>query len=358
MRYYFEGMHGIGDNINQRCFIKTLLRQNHEIWLQTPLPEIYYDLNKPGEPKRLHFVKTNTTLRTQAFYEEKSQMIWEQVPHNAIKRRIFYGNHDLMFGNVYTTMSQPNRFDCDPMPLSLPDYTLFKSSNFTIDNIIKPLAVIRPTSERKEWHNASRGPLNTYVNEAARMLSKAGYYVISVGWNQGTMEWMPAPTPFCHKAYNCGELSLFDLFYLISKASVILTGPCVIFHAALAYKKPMICIFGGNGGNNHHIKIMDPRVTDMNSVQSVGGDCELSDNKREEPGRIRKKCNNYFIYPDNFCYCQIMEHSCDKQITNFNKKLMPFIAHLKQNLDEEKVKEKHVDITPPRQRKKNAHIKK
>lgn len=40
-KLYFDGMHGIGDNINQRCFIKALLKQGKEVWLKTPLPEIY-----------------------------------------------------------------------------------------------------------------------------------------------------------------------------------------------------------------------------------------------------------------------------------------------------------------------------
>lgn len=52
-KLYFAGMEGIGDNINQRCFIKALAQKGHEIWLKTPLPEIYAGISN------LHFVHAN-----------------------------------------------------------------------------------------------------------------------------------------------------------------------------------------------------------------------------------------------------------------------------------------------------------
>lgn len=279
-------MLGIGDNICQRPFIKTLSKDN-EIWLKTATPEIYSGIDN------VHFVKSNTILRTQALHESNTPTFFEQPPCDAEKRRIFYGNRDLQFGSVYTTMRR--QFKCEPEKLDLPCYKALKlniSGN-------KPIALIRPTTERKEWHNASRGPLNEYIDECARFLGMAGYYVISVAHNELDKEWITHPTPFAHTKFHQGELNLLQLFSLIEQSAIVVTGPCLIFHAALAYKKPMICLFGGNGGNNHHEKITDKSVTDLSK--------------------------SLMIYPDHFCYCQSMLHSCDKKISNLIGKIKLFI---------------------------------
>lgn len=279
-------MMGIGDNICQRPFIKTLSK-NHEIWIKTATPEIYLGINN------LHFVKSNTTLRTQAIHESNSDTLFEMQPKEAETRRVFYGVKDLQFGSVYTTMRR--QFKCEPEKLELPSYNALHL------NIAgnKPVALIRPTTERTEWHNQSRGPKNEYIDECARFLSMAGYHVISIAHNQQDKEWITHPEPFAHTKFHYGELNLLQMLSLVEQAAIIVTGPCLIFHAALAYKKPMICLFGGNGGNNHHEKITDEQVTDLS--------------------------NSLMIYPDHFCFCQSMIHKCDKTISNLINKIKPFI---------------------------------
>lgn len=279
-------MIGIGDNICQRPFIKTLSKDN-EIWLKTATPEIYKGISN------LHFVKSNTTLRTQAMHESNTPTLFVAAPKDAEKIRVFYGVRDLQFGTVYTTMRR--QFQCDPEKLDLPG---FKSLHLNIaDN--KPIALIRPTTERTEWYSQSRGPKNEYIDECARLLAMAGYYVISVAHNEQDKEWITHPTPFSHTKFHRGELNLLQLLSLVEQSAIVVTGPCLIFHAALAYKKPMISIFGGNGGNNHHEKITDEYVTDLSK--------------------------SLMVYPDNFCFCQSMSHRCDKTISNLIGKVKPFI---------------------------------
>src|SRR5215468_4237098 len=54
---FIRGMWGLGDNIYSRPFVRVLARE-HDIWLDTPWPELYADLN-------IKFVRGTRRLRTQ-----------------------------------------------------------------------------------------------------------------------------------------------------------------------------------------------------------------------------------------------------------------------------------------------------
>jgi len=289
-KLYFDGMHGIGDNINQRCFIKALVEKGKEIWLKTPLPEIY-----AGIPN-IHFVKTNTALRTQKKSEQQTTVLFENEPPGVPRQRIFYGNGHLQQGGIFDAMQQ--QFGTQPAAMDLPHYP---APDIAVPDG-KPVAVIRPTTERTEWHNASRGPLNKYVDQVSRMLALRGFHVISIADNEPGQEWIPDIEPFAHRKLHDGQLSITQMLALVERADIVLTGACVVMHAALAYGKPMICLQGGNGGNNHHTKVTDPRCMDLS--------------------------RSLFVYPDNYCRCQEMKHHCDKTITGLADKVQPFIDNV------------------------------
>ncbi|MEA1064729.1 hypothetical protein [Erwinia sp. HR93] len=290
-RIFFQGMEGIGDNINQRAFIKALAEQGNEIWLRTPLPEIY-----AGIPN-VHFVRANTKLRTQRKNEQRTKIKYEPLPFSTFTRkRIFYGNQHLKNGSVFDAME--SQFGIAPAQMDLPSFSL-PDIGLPAD---KPIAVVRPTIERTEWHNASRGPLNIYIDEAARMLAARGYHVVSIADCEPGQEWIPDIEPFAHQKLHNGELTITQMLALVERADIVVTGACVIFHAAMAYGKPMICIQGGNGGNNHHTKITDLRCSDLSRA--------------------------LFVYPDNYCHCQEMLHHCDKRISDLAEKITPFIDRI------------------------------
>lgn len=291
-KLYFDGMHGIGDNINQRCFIKALVKQGKEVWLRTPLPEIY-----AGIPN-LHFVKANTPLRTQRKNEQSTLVTFEPEPPGIPRQRIFYGNGHLQAGSIFDAMQQ--QFGTLPATMDLPHYP---APDIPVPDG-KPIAVIRPTTERTEWHNASRGPLNKYVDEVSRLLAIRGFHVISIADNEPGQEWIPDLEPFAHRKLHDGQLSITQMLALVERADIVLTGACVVMHAALAYGKPMICLQGGNGGNNHHSKVTDPRCMDLSRA--------------------------LFVYPDNYCRCQEMKHSCDKTISRLSERVKPFIENVYQ----------------------------
>lgn len=285
-KLYFDGMHGIGDSINQRSFIKALVARGHEVWLRTPVPEIYDGI------AGLHFVHANTTLRTQKKNEGSSTVKFEPEPPDIQRRRIFYGNSHLLEGGIFDAMEK--QFGIAPDPLDLPNFEL---PDLQFPD--KPIALIRPTTERTEWHNAARGPLNQYIDIAGRMLARRGYHVVSVASCEEGQEWIPDIEPFAHQQFNHGELTMTQMLALVEQAAIVVTGPCVMMHAALAYNRPMIFIGGGNGGNNHHTKVTDTRCSDLSAA--------------------------LFVYPDRFCMCQEMKHNCDKTITSLVKKLIPFM---------------------------------
>lgn len=287
-KLYFDGMHGIGDNINQRCFIKALAKKGHEIWLKTPLPEIYAGISN------LHFVHADSPLRTQRKSERLSTFRFVPEPPGLHRRRIFYGNGDLQSGGIFDAMEQ--QFGTAPAQMDLPRYV--PGDVRTPGG--KPIAVIRPTTERREWHNASRGPLNQYIDDVARRLAIRGFHVISVADLKEGEEWIPDGEPFAHQKFHHGELTIWQMLALVECADIVLTGPCVIMHAALAYQRPMICLAGGNGGNNHHLKVTDPRCMDLSRA--------------------------LFVYPENYCRCQEMIHDCDKTITGLPNKVEGFIT--------------------------------
>lgn len=289
-KIYVYGMHGIGDNIIQRSFIKQLTRKGQEVWLNTPLPEIYQDI------VNLHFVRANSQLRTQRKNESRTSVIFESVPHGVPCRRIFYSDIDLQKGSIFNAMER--QFGIPPAKFDLPDYVLPDiglSPN-------KPLAVIRPTTERTEWHNASRGPLNEYVDSVARILASRGWHVVSVADTEPGLEWIIDAEPFAHQKLNCGELTIHQMLALVQRADLVVTGVGVGMLAAIAYQRPTICLQGGAGGSNHHLKVTDRSCMDLSRTT--------------------------FIYPDDYCRCQLMKHNCNKFISNLPSQVAPFIERV------------------------------
>ncbi|MFP1827897.1 glycosyltransferase family 9 protein [Lonsdalea quercina] len=287
---YFDGMHGIGDNIMQRCFIKQLAQRNHEIWLKTPVPEIYQGISN------LHFVKADTPLRTQKKNENKTKVRFEPVPPGIDCQRIFYGDVDMQQGTIFTTMER--QFGIPPADLDLPHYALPDIGIPTN----RPLAVIRPTTVRTEWFNASRGPLNEYVDSVARILADKGWHVVSIADNEPGQEWIPDVEPFAHQKLHHGELTITQMLALVEQADMVVCGVGVVMLAALAYRRPMIGLQGGCGGSNHHSKVTDRSCMDLSQA--------------------------IFIYPDNYCRCQLMKHKCNKFISNLPSKVTPFIERM------------------------------
>lgn len=278
--------HGIGDTIFQRPFIRDLLKQGKDVYVRTPLPEFFCDM--PG----LKFVRSNSNLRTQKRNEQESTAAFSDPPDKCKVIQPRYNNDDLKQKSIMQAFADCFGFEPStlmdmpsyPAPIALPDS--------------KPIAIIRPTTERDEWCNKSRGPLNDYVDQCSRLLAARGYHCISIADTCDTgiqKEWIPDCEPFAHEKYHSGELSITQVMALIERAAVVVTGVSFALVAATAYRTPTICLLGGHGGNNHPDLVSDPRYMDTS--------------------------NTKFIYPDVYCMCQSMDHNCDKTITGLSEKV-------------------------------------
>ncbi len=293
---FVRGMHGIGDNINQRMFIDALSRAGYRVELQTPLPQLYADL--PG----VKFIRSRTTLRTQQKNEQCQEKAfpWLAAPSPGAQQiRIMHDNRTKGRGeSVVRTMTR--LFGIAPAPASLPR---FKASPLIPAD--RPVAVIRPTTVRSEWKTTSRGPLNEYIHMASRMLAVRGYHCVSVADlneadpDRNRREWVDGMVPFAHQYLHHGELTLTELLALTEQAAVVVSGDCLLLHAAIAYGTPLLAIMGGMGGACHPDLIADPSHYDLSRVG--------------------------FILPDNFCLCQEMTHACDKRISGLPEKIAAFL---------------------------------
>lgn len=268
-----RGMHGLGDNIFQRAFVKTLVR-THDVYIKTTWPEIYEDLP-------VKFVRDTTTLRTQGKnLRLQPDSRYVGFPANAEVRTIAYGHGQLTNGTIIGAMQRC--FNVPPADWDLPKYP----PPFVSD---KPIAVVRPVTERKEWFNAARSPLPRYINEIAALLISEGFHVVSVADVSPGEEWIVGEAPPCHEAYHQGELHVRDLLGLVRSAAVVVGGVGWIVPACVATRTPLFCVLGGQGMHNAPTKITDRRM----DLKNVG-----------------------FALPDQFCMCADMRHNCNKTIRN------------------------------------------
>lgn len=273
---------GLGDNIYQRPFIKSLAK-THELYLQTPWPQLYSDLP-------VKFVRQDTILRTQNKNLQRQDLQSKFVSiQNVATIEPRYVGEDLKRG-ITMFEGLAKAYKVEPDTFDLPSFKTIKV------NTKKPICVIRPATIRNEWIAASRNPNPEYLLLASRILMKT-HYVISVADIDDFNEIGVNPLPEAHLYLNKGELKMEELLGLIQKADLVVGGVGFIVPACIASKTKLFCILGGNGGYNSPEIITDKRM-DLSKV--------------------------YFAKPDNFCKCTSAIHNCDKRISNFEEKLKAF----------------------------------
>lgn len=277
--FYVEGMHGLGDNIYSRAFIKAL---PGDVYLSTPWPQLFSDLPnvKP--------VACNSRLRTQAKNLKRQESTEFSPPHNAKHLKIQYTAQDFASGGLLNGMQRC--FGVDPAAFDLPEFPC----PISVD---KPIALIRPVTIRNEWKNTARNPNPEYIEWVAEQL-KYTHHVVSVADIEAGKEWIEGDEPFAHQKFHKGELGLVDLLGLVRHADIICGGVGWIVPASIAYGKRLFCVLGGHGGHNAPEKITHPSM-DLSRM--------------------------HFATPDNFCKCTSMQHSCIKKISNLEQQWAQFL---------------------------------
>jgi len=284
---YIKGMHGLGDNIYQRGFIKSI---QDEVYLETPWPQVYEGLDK------VKFIKPHTKLRTQSKNIQGSKSIWaddsENVNYVNVKNkiRIHYGKPKGT-GGIVREMTQcfgfrPNTFD-------LPDFR--KEFPWIAD--LGEFALIRPVTERKEWFNAARNPKAEYIAKSAEILKDTGVNVISVADLKPNEEWLVGSKPYADKNFHKGELSVKELLALVQSAKYTVSGVGWAVPASLCYNNKAWIVLGGHGAYNSPEFIM-----------------------YKQPNQVS------FATPDDFCRCRNMKHDCNKEISNYEFKFADWLS--------------------------------
>jgi hypothetical protein len=268
-------MWGLGDNIYSRPFICAAAAK-YEIWLETPWPELYADLD-------IKFLPGSRRLRTQQKNIARQAMgVWSPTPQPGV-RQIKIGYASLGSLSIIKAMElqwlnlgvafDPTLFD---LPLMWPSPVISK----------RPIAVVRPVTVRKEWRNEARNPKPEYIVAIAAELM-ATHTVVAVADIEAGEETILGELPPAHQRFLHGELTIRQLLALISQADIIIGGVGWIVPAGLALKIKTFVVMGGNGGHNAPDKITDPRL---------------------DVSRIA------FLMPERFCQCTNLLHNCEKTI--------------------------------------------
>jgi hypothetical protein len=270
-----RGMWGLGDNIYARPFVAAAVKY-YDIWLETPWPELYADLE-------IRFVRGRRLLRTQQKNMLRSAD-WATPPKGIREVKISYRN--LAASSIIVSLERCWRellgIRFAAALFSLPDMgqSVIKSD--------RPIAVVRPVTVRSEWWNEARNPKPEYVAAIAQELMDT-HTVIALADLEEGQEWLVGELPPAHRYFVRGELNVRELLVLVREADIVVGGVGWIVPAGLAQHVNTFVVLGGHGGHNAPEKITDPRL---------------------DLGRIG------FAMPESFCRCTNMLHDCDKTITD------------------------------------------
>jgi hypothetical protein len=278
---YLHGRCGLGDNIYWRPLVRQAAREYRIAFVETPWPELFRDLPVRCVPPRK--TKLRTQLKNVASARAR-RLYARAAPLSRRKVRLKYDWNELPASNVFAVMESHLGLRAEPFAFDLPD---FGQSPVKTD---KPIAFLRPVTERTEWLNKARNPLPEYVAQATEILRAEGFHVVLVADLEDGKEWLVGPQPVADQAFLKGELSAVQMLALIQHSAIVVGPVGFIVPAALAAQVPLIAIGGGQGGHNAPERIVDPRMDASRAT---------------------------FILPDPYCSCVDMLHDCPKVIPDF-----------------------------------------
>ena len=233
-------MQGLGDNIYQRAILREIAG-TRPLYLMTPWPQIYNDLPIWCLPW------ANSRLRTQNKNMARDDLAWAKWPRFMPPAKTFhYVNRP--HTTILQALSESAGVVLDQITFDLP--------SFRTETIDRPYIVIRPATVRKEWRAIGRNPRPEYLAQAAEYL-RDYFHIISVADLSEGQEWLVPPIPYADETYHAGELSFEGLMALVEGASGIVGGVGWQVPAAIAYRVPMLLIFGGWGVPNGPQRIFD-----------------------------------------------------------------------------------------------------
>jgi hypothetical protein len=280
---FFQTALGFGDNLYQRAILRVLAKQYGTVYLQTTCPDIYWDI------PNVRFVEPGSVpLRTQAKYLASLPRATFS-PRPALIRSLgwrYQWNMNTGGSHVEWLRQQSGvtreRFDFT-FPVK-PEWLVAAAAVLERIGIKgKRLCVVRPSTIRKEWFNASRNPKSANLQLLIDRY-KSDYFYIGFADLEPGVEWLDGELKGIDAAFLKGELPLTTIFGLIKLSDMVITGPTWTMVAAIAERARCFTIFGGCA--------KPERIVDA----SMG------------LGQFA------YVAPEPFCDCKRGDHSCDKDI--------------------------------------------
>jgi len=234
-------MHGLGDGLHQRAVVRELM-QKHELWLHTPWPQLYHDL------EGLHLLRLEPTLRAMAVNQDRCTVLYgnnQLPPHGTPLETVVYPPLDVKStGSVLGAMAKHLGVPLGDFRMPVPEAWVHQALALPID-WDRPLLVYRPLVERSESRGyAVRNP----DHEAYHALFSAirqRFFVVSLASLAPGNEWKVGPQITPDLTYEGGELQIETIAALVSLADLVWSAPGFGTVLAQAVCTPAVCVFGG-----------------------------------------------------------------------------------------------------------------
>ncbi len=278
--HYLTGMQGLGDTVYSRPFVKAAAARGDEVWLTTSWPQLFADL------PAVHCVRRPNRLRTQEKNMHRSLHLFEHAPRSARFRPWSYATARGVSITAALERGLPLQAG-ETLAMDLPDFGPPPVET------TRPYIVVRPATVRREWRADNRNPLPGYLRDVAAAL-RDDFELIGVADLKEGQEWPVQPLPAFDRGFMAGELGVEQLLALVQGAAALLGPVGWLLPVALATGKPLLCIAGGQGGNNGPERLIDPRVA---------------------------RADVRMVLPDDYCRCCTWTHACDRRITRIEDHL-------------------------------------
>jgi ADP-heptose:LPS heptosyltransferase len=253
-----HGMHGLGDNLHQRAFVRQLL-ETHDIWLETSWPCVYHDLIAQGG---LHVIPKRVGLRTQTknAQRERDKFSKVLVPPRTPELRPSY--------NDYNVARMPNRTILEAICGSLNIGIDYSRADFRLpipydwlypaDELIeswhatKPILIYRPLVVRTEWRGNEKRNADPMAYAEIFASIRDRFFVVSVADLVPGHEWIIGPQLKADVTLHNGELSFEIMAALFSRAKLVYTSSGFATLLAQAVGTPNISVIGLYENGAHH----------------------------------------------------------------------------------------------------------
>jgi hypothetical protein len=280
---FFNGALGFGDGLYQRPILRALAPRYDTLYVQTTCPDFYWDI------PNIRFVDPgHVKLRTQAKYlAGLPKSMFTERPVGVASLGWRYQWNLGSGGSHAEWLRQRSGVRLGQFDFSFPVKPEWLGAAMTVLNGLdmkgKRLCLVRPSTIRKEWLNASRNPKAANLQLIIDRY-RGEYFYLSFADIEPGAEWIDGELKGIDAAFHHGELPLTTILGLIKLADMVITGPTWTMLAAIAERVKCFTIFGGCAKPE---QIVDASM----GLQHFA-----------------------YVAPDPFCNCRRGDHGCHKDI--------------------------------------------